>query len=112
MTGDASVSSCWFHRRRRSGRALPTGSGSASTINDRFLKPIEKILKGDEQSGEGFTIVAIDCILMEFLEALHQGRVYRYRESNRPGPPQEYSGSQELFVSFLSTRPRPRGLAS
>lgn len=71
----------------------------------RYLNPIELLQEYGTFRGEGFSIVAIHCTLIEFLESTVQGRIYRYR---RPGDPplgpHEYSNSGELFVSFLSGR--------
>jgi len=71
----------------------------------RYLNPIKILQENGTFQGEGFSIVAIQCTLIEFLESTIQGRLYRYR---RPGDPplaaHEYSNSGELFVSFLSTR--------
>jgi hypothetical protein len=78
-------------------------------IDSRFLDPVALILKADARAGEGFTIVAIDCILMEFLEALHQGKTYRYRERDDQRSPHEYGSSRALFKSFLTTRARFQG---
>jgi hypothetical protein len=78
-------------------------------IDTRFLDPVALILKGNAKAGEGFSIVAIDCILMEFLEALHQGKTYRYRERDEQRTPHEYGSSRALFKSFLTTRARFQG---
>src|ERR1700733_7076351 len=71
----------------------------------RYLNPIKILQENGTFQGEGFSIVAIQCTLIEFLESTIQGRIYRYR---RPGDPplgrHEYSNSGDLFVSFLITR--------
>ncbi|GGJ49533.1 hypothetical protein [Sphingopyxis bauzanensis] len=48
--------------------------------------------------GEGFTIVSIQCALIEFLAAIRAGKNYRHRN---PQGPYEYSASRDLFVKFL-----------
>jgi hypothetical protein len=50
--------------------------------------------------GEGFSILAIICSLIEFLESTIQGKNYRWR---RPSD-NEYSSSKNMFISFLCTR--------
>ena len=45
-------------------------------IDTRFLDPIEWILSKKRDTGEGFSAVALQCILIEFLEALYEGKVY------------------------------------
>lgn len=71
----------------------------------RYLNPIRLLQENGTFQGEGFSIVAIQCTLIEFLESTIQGRIYRYR---RPCDPplgtHEYSNSSDLFISFLSGR--------
>ena len=56
--------------------------------------------------GEGFSIVAIQCSLIEFLESTIQGKSYRYRRNGDPPLGQyEYSNSGGIFESFLVNRP-------
>lgn len=91
-------------------------------IDTRFLRPIRAILAIDEKLGEGHSACAIQCMLIEFLEALFQGKVYRppipendlNAIAERLGilpeilanhtQPTEYTSSAGLFVSFLTKR--------
>ena len=71
----------------------------------RYLKPIEVLQKQSQFEGEGFSIVAIQCSLIEFLESTLQGKTYRYRHNGDPALSQhEYSDSKGIFVSFLAKR--------
>lgn len=71
----------------------------------RYLNPIKVLQENGTFQGEGFSIVAIHCTLIEFLESTVQGRIYRYRRpSDPPLGPHEYSNSGDLFISFLSGR--------
>jgi hypothetical protein len=71
----------------------------------RYLKPIDLLLKNGQLRGEGFSILAIECSLIEFLESTIQGRNYRYwRRGDPPLPAHEYYDSKEMFVSFLTNR--------
>jgi hypothetical protein len=71
----------------------------------RYLNPIRTLQENGTFEGEGFSIVAIQCTLIEFLESTIQGRLYRYRRlSDPPLAPHEYSNSSDLFISFLTTR--------
>ncbi|MFC1740111.1 hypothetical protein ACFL0N_01365 [Pseudomonadota bacterium] len=45
-------------------------------MQTRFLDPLFLIQEGKNREGEGFTIVAILCMLIEFLEALRTGYSY------------------------------------
>ena len=67
----------------------------------RYLDPIKVLQDNGSFQGEGFSIVAIQCTLVEFLESTVQGINYQYAN---PGP-FEYSGSRRLFVQFLTERP-------
>lgn len=71
----------------------------------RYLDPIKVLQDHGTYQGDGFSIVAIECTLIEFLESTLQGRSYRFfRRGDPPLGPHEYSNSGELFVAFLSTR--------
>src|SRR5947209_8457692 len=71
----------------------------------RYLDPIRLLQDHGTYQGEGFSIVAIECTLIEFLESTLQGRSYRFlRRGAPPLGPYEYANSGELFVAFLSTR--------
>ena len=70
----------------------------------RYLNPIKILQDNGTSQGEGFSIVAIQCSLIEFLESTAQGTNYRYlRRGHAPGP-HEYSSSQGVFVAFLQSR--------
>jgi hypothetical protein len=74
----------------------------------RYLTPIETLQQSGSQRGEGFSIVAVQCSLIEFLESTVQGTSYRYVPRRKGVPPlgqYEYSSSGDIFVSFLVNRP-------
>jgi hypothetical protein len=71
----------------------------------RYLEPIKVLQEHGTFRGEGFSIVAIQCSLIEFLESTVQGLSYRYPPRGAPAPgPHEYSSSSEIFVAFLTQR--------
>lgn len=71
----------------------------------RYLNPINLLKHHGTFQGEGFSIVAIQCSLVEFLETTIQGKSYRHRRRNDPPlGPYEYSSSEEVFISFLTKR--------
>lgn len=70
----------------------------------RYLEPIGVLQDHGTYTGEGFSIAAIQCTLIEFLESTVQGLTYRYRRGATTLGPYEYSNSKDLFVSFLKTR--------
>ena len=73
----------------------------------RYLTPIETLQQSGSQRGEGFSIVAVQCSLIEFLESTVHGTSYRYVPRRKGVPPlgqYEYSSSGDIFVSFLVNR--------
>jgi hypothetical protein len=69
----------------------------------RFLNPLRMIQPQDTKHGEGFTVTAIICILLEFFSALYQGKIYTTREPNEGESlrPYEYHSSSEVIREFL-----------
>ena len=53
--------------------------------------------------GEGFTITAIQCALIEFFAATVIGKSYRFLKNRQGLGPFEYNKSGDLFVDFLSS---------
>lgn len=73
-------------------------------LNLRYLNPISFLQANGDSSGEGFSIAAIQCTLIEFLEATRVGLTYRYLKKGEKHGPYEYSDSCKMFVDFLSMR--------
>lgn len=89
-------------------------------IETRFLKPIRRILSIGKLEGEGFSAAALQCILVEFLEAFYQGKIYTptrtedelenyakrlgttKEELENQLQPNEYNSSAKLFRDFLT----------
>ncbi|ABR60067.1 hypothetical protein GOD90_16820 [Sinorhizobium medicae] len=67
-------------------------------LRSRYIDPITAVRDGSKWTGEGFTIVSIQCALIEFLAALRQGKKFRHEN---PVPPHEYKNSRDLFCDFL-----------
>lgn len=69
----------------------------------RYICPAEQIQHNASTVGEGFSITAILCTLIESLETFYGGQCYKY---DKPRKNHEYGNakSEELFVNFLSTR--------
>lgn len=81
-------------------------------LNRRYLQPIKILQEKGNKTGEGFSIVAIQCSLIEFLESTVQGKTYKYLPPERHLPPErrqqlgphEYDNSEQLFWDFLGRR--------
>lgn len=73
----------------------------------RYLESIKILQKRTgSPAGEGFSIVAIQCSLIEYLESTIQGKSYVYSRKGKPPVGQhEYANSGAMFEDFLTTRP-------
>ena len=71
-------------------------------LDRRYLHPIKVMQDNGTFSGEGFAIAALQCTLIEYLEATEQGVNYVFR--NAHSDQHQYSKSGDLFVSFLTNR--------
>lgn len=83
---------------------LAFGDYFRGRLADRYLDPIELLQTHGSRLGEGFSIVAIQCSLIEFLESSLQGTSYHHLLKGEKLGAYEYSSSQDIFVSFLSKR--------
>jgi hypothetical protein len=71
----------------------------------RYLDPIKVLQDNDTFQGEGFSIAAIQCSIVEFLESTVQGTSYRFvRKGDSALGLHEYSSSSDIFISFLLHR--------
>ena len=68
-------------------------------LRTRYLEPIRVIKEMDLWHGEGFSIVAIQCSLIEFLQSTVEGKNYKYKN---PQEPYEYNESRAMFKRFLT----------
>ncbi|MEI9993051.1 MAG: hypothetical protein WDM91_00540 [Rhizomicrobium sp.] len=65
----------------------------------RYMKPLGVLQSSEASNGEGFSIVTIQCALLEFLAAAVAGKNFRYSKALTAF---EYSNSHQLFVRFLT----------
>jgi len=79
------------------------GTDFKSRRSSRYLKPINAIRKDGFLQGEGFSIVAIQCSLIEFLQSTVQGLSYKYLEKGGRLGAFEYSSSSGVFKTFLTS---------
>jgi hypothetical protein len=70
----------------------------------RYLGPIRLLQQHGTFQGEGFSILAIQCSLIEFLESTVQGLTYRYLRKGETLGHYEYRKSGALFANFLCHR--------
>jgi hypothetical protein len=71
----------------------------------RYLGPIQLLQQHGTFQGEGFSILAIQCSLVEFLESTLRGLCYRHiRKGDPPLGQYEYGNSSIVFTGFLQNR--------
>jgi hypothetical protein len=72
-------------------------------IYDFYFNPIKKIKDPNKLKGEGFTILTIQCALIEMLAAFRYGKIHNYQKGSRGVPiyDYEYKGADECFIRFL-----------
>ena len=85
-------------------------------INTRYFAPINLLMKQLGKAGEGFSIVVLQCSLIEFLESTLEGKSYKHcrpktcNDCDRRIIPKtelnddQYSNSINLFKKFLTKR--------
>jgi hypothetical protein len=71
-------------------------------LQTRYFRPINAIQKIESNKGEGFSIVALQCSLIEFLGATLKGLIYVLEVKD---PTLEYKDSKDMFVRFLVEAP-------
>lgn len=69
-------------------------------INDYYLTPIDNIISKNQLKGEGFSVVTLQCALIEMFAAFETGCIYKHRAS-RPKPSFEYNNPSGFFKTFL-----------
>jgi len=70
----------------------------------RYLNPVKVLQDNGTFQGEGFSIMAILCSLIEFLESTCQGKIYKYCTRGQQLGKNEYSSSKNMFIDFLINR--------
>lgn len=72
-------------------------------LESRYLTPIKLLQKGD-CLGEGFSISAIQCSIIEFLESTYEGIAYKWVKKEAELGEYEYKSSKQCFINFLTQR--------
>ncbi|MEH7906223.1 hypothetical protein V7798_00780 [Rhizobium laguerreae] len=67
----------------------------------RYFRPIEFIQKNGDWRGEGFSMVSLQCALIEFLAATRNGMKYRHLKRGEVLGQFEYTKSGTVFCQFL-----------
>jgi len=74
-------------------------------IENKFFEPLRLLRDEGNNEGSGFSMVAIECLLIELFAAFREGKVFNvsYSENSVPPcPPYQYKDCQTLYVDFLT----------
>ena len=72
-------------------------------LKTRYFVPLQVLENMPDKNGEGFSIVAIQCSLIEFLASTVEGKSYRYwRKGDPPLGKFEYANSGDMFRALLT----------
>lgn len=69
-------------------------------LKRKFFNPIQMIIDGKKLKGEGFTIVTVQCALIEMFAAFKEGKIFNHSKTSA-SPKYEYKESQKMFLSLL-----------
>jgi hypothetical protein len=66
----------------------------------KYFDPHQKIIDKNILKGEGFTIVTVQCALIEMFAAFRNGKIFNHNKQ-AGSPKYEYKESQKMFISIL-----------
>lgn len=73
-------------------------------IEDFYFTPIENVKEPNKLKGEGFSILTIQCALIEMFAAFKYGKIHKYNK-NVNDPNYTYKRADDCFIPFLQTEP-------
>lgn len=73
-------------------------------IQDFYFAPIDRVKDPKELKGEGFTILTIQCSLIEMFAAFKYGKIHKYNKRNHEQN-YYYRKADECFYPFLHSEP-------
>lgn len=69
-------------------------------LKRKYFDPIQTIIDRKRLKGEGFTIVTVQCALIETFAAFREGKIFNHNKTVT-SPKYEYKESKKMFVSLL-----------
>jgi len=72
-------------------------------IENKFFKPIEVLLRHGNSDGTGFTIVSVQCLLIELFAAFRTGEIHNSRYNENVDPSYQYKDCVNIYTEFLQT---------
>jgi hypothetical protein len=73
-------------------------------IEDFYFAPIDKVKDPNKLKGEGFTILTIQCALIEMFAAFKYGKIHKFNK-NGIDPNYTYKRANDCFIPFLLSEP-------
>jgi len=73
-------------------------------LKDKYFKPIQLIIGVKRNKGEGFSIVTLQCALIEMFSAFRQGKIHIQKNAKNMQN-YEYKESTKIFTSLLLEAP-------
>lgn len=73
-------------------------------IDDFYFAPIENVKDPNKLKGEGFTILTIQCALIEMFAAFKYGKIHKHDKRNTD-PNYTYNRSNDCFIPILHSEP-------
>jgi hypothetical protein len=71
-------------------------------INERYFEPLNLLIEKGNDKGDGFTILTVECSLIEFLATLEGGLLFK-RDKLSTDPQYFYKHSARIYQRFLRT---------
>lgn len=72
-------------------------------IKDKFFAPIEIMLNSKNQNGIGFSILSIQCLLIELFATFRIGKIHNPRYNAINDPEYQFKDSGEIYTNFLKS---------
>lgn len=73
-------------------------------FEDFYFAPIDRVKDPKKLKGEGFTILTIQCALIEMFAAYKYGKIHKF-DKNGTDPNYTYKRADECFIPFLHSEP-------
>ena len=73
-----------------------------SRVEDFYIKPINWIKDPEKLKGEGFSILTIQCALIEMFAAFKLGKIHKYNKKNTD-PNYTYKNADDCLIPFLQS---------
>lgn len=71
-------------------------------LKRKYFDPVQLIIDEKTLKGEGFTIVTVQCALIEMFASFRKGKIFNHNKTSS-SPKYEYKESQKMFTSLLRT---------